>query len=52
MTAPIGWDENCSPIGNPEWGTPSPFDDDYDNEEELSPLDDDFVREGYEDTDL
>ena len=52
MTYPIGWDESCSPIGNPDWKNRSAWDDDPDDEEELSPLDDDFVREGYEDTDL
>ena len=36
-------------IGNPEWNERSIWDDDYQHEEdELSPLDDDYVREGYE----
>ena len=51
MTSPIGWDESCSLLGNPAWGERSVYDDDY-NDEELSPLDDDFVREGYEDAEL
>lgn len=39
-----------SRIGNPEWGKRSVFDDDYSSEEdELSPLDDDYIREEYRD---
>lgn len=53
MMNPIGWDESCSLLGKPAWGERSVYDDDYDDDEaELSPLDDDYVREGYEDADL
>lgn len=39
-----------SRIGNPEWGEVPVWDDDYlSNEDELSPLDDDYVREEYRD---
>lgn len=40
-------------LGNKEWEKNSVFDDDYKNEEdrELSPLDDDFVREEYRNDD-
>ena len=37
-------------IGNPEWLERSAFDDDYISEDdELTPLDDDYVREEYRD---
>lgn len=39
-----------SRIGNPEWSEESVYDDDYrSDEDELSPLDDDYVREDYRD---
>ena len=36
-------------LGNPEWGKQKPTDDDFisDEDEELSPLDDDYVPEEY-----
>ena len=35
-------------LGNREWLEPSVFDDDYNSEDsEVSPLDDDFVRDEY-----
>ena len=37
-------------IGNPEWGRQSLLDDDY-SEEELSPLDDDYICEDDRDED-
>lgn len=34
-------------LGNKEWLTKTPYEDDYFEEDELSPLDDDYVREEY-----
>lgn len=40
-------------IGNPEWAKQSVYDDDFLNEDdELSPLDDDYVPEEYRDEEL
>lgn len=36
-------------LGNPDWNTPSPYDDDVttNEDEDLSPLDDDYIPEEY-----
>lgn len=43
---------NVSRIGNPEWAEPSVFDDVVSEDDELSPLDDDYVPEEYRDEEL
>lgn len=39
-------------LGNSEWSKPSVYADDPPEPEELSPLDDDYVREEYRDEEL
>lgn len=36
-------------LGSPDWNTPSPYDDDVttNEDEDLSPLDDDYIPEEY-----